>query len=107
MGDKMAVLCNQVGYLPQGRKTAVLTEGEYFKIIQAEPGQDEEGGVYHKLTSERHADFIMPEEDHAPFYLFPVSSMATADHAACYSLNEITIYWNTPAVFVAAYFNGK
>ena len=26
------------------------------------------------------------------------------DHAACYSLNEITIYWNSPAVFVTAYF---
>ena len=29
------------------------------------------------------------------------------DHAACYSLNEITIYWNTPAIFVAAYINAK
>ncbi|MDE7259337.1 MAG: glycoside hydrolase family 9 protein [Lachnospiraceae bacterium] len=260
MGDKMAVLCNQVGYLPQGRKTAVLTVGEHFKVIQAEPGQDdgqvimegdardagvdaasgdhvyvadfsritqegtyyvqnesgershcfrigqdvyralqkdmtkalyyqrcgcglqeayagvyehpvchahkavlwtdhsvekevsggwhdagdygryispaavavghllyayllfpdsfkdslnipesgngvpdvlnecryelewmlkmqdEEGGAYHKLTSERHADFIMPEEDHAQFYLFSVSSMATADYAASMAL---------------------
>lgn len=48
--------------------------------------QDEEGGAYHKLTSERHADFIMPEEDHAQFYLFPVSSMATADYAASMAL---------------------
>lgn len=48
--------------------------------------QDEEGGAYHKLTSERHADFIMPEEDHAQFYLFPVSSMATADYVASMAL---------------------
>ncbi len=48
--------------------------------------QDEEGGAYHKLTSERHADFIMPEEDKAQFYLFPVSSMATADYAASMAL---------------------
>lgn len=48
--------------------------------------QDEEGGAYHKLTSERHADFIMPEEDYAQFYLFPVSSMATADYAASMTL---------------------
>lgn len=48
--------------------------------------QDEEGGAYHKLTSELHADFIMPEEDHAQFYLFPVSSMATADYAASMAL---------------------
>lgn len=44
--------------------------------------QDEEGGAYHKLTSFVHAEFIMPEDDKAPFYLFPVSSMATADYAA-------------------------
>lgn len=48
--------------------------------------QDEEGGAYHKLTSERHADFIMPQEDKAQFYLFPVSSMATADYAASMAL---------------------
>ena len=48
--------------------------------------QDEEGGAYHKLTSERHADFIMPQEDRAQFYLFPVSSMATGDYAASMAL---------------------
>lgn len=48
--------------------------------------QDEEGGAYHKLTSERHADFIMPQEDRAQFYLFPVSSMATVDYAASMAL---------------------
>lgn len=26
-----------------------------------------------------------------------------ADHVGCYSLNEITIYWNSPAVFLLAY----
>ncbi len=29
------------------------------------------------------------------------------DHFACYSLNEITIYWNSPAIFVIAFFNQK
>ena len=48
--------------------------------------QDEEGGAYHKLTSERHADFIMPQEDRAQFYLFPVSSIATGDYAASMAL---------------------
>lgn len=48
--------------------------------------QDENGGAYHKLTSQRHADFIMPQEDLAQFYLFPVSSMATADYAAAMAL---------------------
>ena len=27
------------------------------------------------------------------------------DHAMCYSLNEITIYWNSPTVFLVSYFN--
>ena len=48
--------------------------------------QSADGGAYHKLTAERHADFIMPEEDHDRFYLFPVSSMATADYAAVMAL---------------------
>ena len=48
--------------------------------------QDEEGGAYHKLTSQRHVDFIMPQEDRDQFYIFPVSSMATADYAASMAL---------------------
>lgn len=44
------------------------------------------GGCYHKLTSFNHADFIMPEEDHAKMLIYPVSSMATADFAAVMSL---------------------
>ncbi len=48
--------------------------------------QDTEGGVYHKLTSRYHAPFIMPEEDKAQFYIFPVSSLATADFTAAMAL---------------------
>lgn len=48
--------------------------------------QAENGGVYHKLTAFNHADFIMPEEDHDQFIIFPVSSMATADFAASMAL---------------------
>lgn len=48
--------------------------------------QDAEGGVYHKQTTLRHADFIMPCEDKAPLLLFPVSSMAVADFAAIMAL---------------------
>ncbi len=44
--------------------------------------QTEDGGVYHKLTAWCHAPFIMPEEDHDPFLLYPVSSLAVADYAA-------------------------
>lgn len=44
--------------------------------------QREDGGVYHKATTLRHAPFIMPEEDTDTMLMLPVSSMATADFAA-------------------------
>lgn len=44
--------------------------------------QREDGGVYHKATTARHAAFVMPEEDLEQLYALPVSSMATADFAA-------------------------
>ncbi len=44
--------------------------------------QKEDGGVYHKLTTEKHAPFVMPEEDKAQLFLLPVSSMAVADFSA-------------------------
>ena len=48
--------------------------------------QKEDGGVYHKLTSQFHVDFIMPEEDLEPFYAYAVSSMAVADFCAVMAL---------------------
>ena len=48
--------------------------------------QREDGGVFHKTTGMRHPGFMMPEEDEDQFYIFEVSSMATADFAACMAL---------------------
>lgn len=48
--------------------------------------QDSEGGVYHKATTAMHAPFVMPEDDTAEMFVFPVSSMATADFAAVCAL---------------------
>lgn len=42
-----------------------------------------DGGAYHKLTTRVHAPFEMPEEDHEPLIVFPVSSMATGALAGC------------------------
>ncbi len=53
--------------------------------------QREDGGAYHKVTTMRHADFIMPEEDRNDLFLFPVSSLATADLAAVCAL-AYTVY---------------
>lgn len=60
--------------------------------------QAEDGGVYHKLTSIRHANFVMPEEDSEQLYAFPVSSMATADFAAVMAL-AYRIYGNYEEAF--------
>lgn len=48
--------------------------------------QDADGGVHHKVSTMKHAPFIMPEDDREPLYLFAVSSMATADFAAVCAL---------------------
>lgn len=48
--------------------------------------QAPDGGVYHKLTAFCHAGFIMPEDDHDRFLIYPVSSMAVGDFAAVMAL---------------------
>lgn len=44
--------------------------------------QAPDGGVYHKLTAFSHADFMMPQDDHDQFLIYPVSSLAVADFVA-------------------------
>ncbi len=44
--------------------------------------QAPDGGVYHKLTAFSHAPFVMPEDDHDQFLIYPVSSIAVADFVA-------------------------
>ena len=51
--------------------------------------QREDGAVYHKETTMNHARFIMPEEDDSQMYLFPVSSIATADFAGTMALGYL------------------
>ena len=48
--------------------------------------QASDGGVYHKVTTMQHAPFIMPEDDREQLYVFPVSSIATADFCAVCAL---------------------
>lgn len=58
----------------------------YYELSWMLKMQDADGGVHHKLTAFRHPDFIMPECDDDPFYIFPVSSFSTADFAAVMAL---------------------
>lgn len=48
--------------------------------------QNSEGGVYHKVTTFNHVDFIMPEYDLDQMLVYPVSSIATADFAAAMAI---------------------
>lgn len=50
-----------------------------------------DGAVWHKVTSMKHAGFVMPEDDREQLYVMPVSSNATADFAAVTALAS-TIY---------------
>ena len=53
--------------------------------------QRDDGSVWHKVTTFNHASFVMPEDDKDELFLFPVSSMATADIAAVFAL-AYTVY---------------
>ncbi len=44
--------------------------------------QDEDGGVFHKLTTKRFSGAIMPHEGDKPRFIMPKSSVATFDFAA-------------------------
>ncbi|MBR6380197.1 MAG: glycoside hydrolase family 9 protein [Lachnospiraceae bacterium] len=48
--------------------------------------QREDGAFHHKLTKAWVAPFIMPQDDHEPEYLMPVSHCATAAACACLAL---------------------
>lgn len=64
-----------------GGLPAILRECRY-ELEWLMKMQRADGAVYHKVTTERHAPFVMPEEDHGELYLFAPSSMAAADLAA-------------------------
>ncbi|MGN1340113.1 MAG: glycoside hydrolase family 9 protein [Oscillospiraceae bacterium] len=57
-----------------------------------------DGAVWHKVTTMKHAPFIMPEQDSGQLFVFPVSSSATADFAAVTALAS-TIYRRYDAKF--------
>ena len=60
--------------------------------------QLEDGSVYHKLTAQYHAPFVMPQEDKDTFYAYEVSSMAVADFCACMALSA-RVYRDVDAAF--------
>ncbi len=68
-----------------GRLPDILAECRY-ELSWMLKMQREDGGVYHKVSTAHHAAFVMPEKDTSQLYLFPVSSMATADFAAVCAL---------------------
>lgn len=75
------VLSGDTAGNPSCRLPDFLAECKY-ELLWFLKMQREDGGVYHKATTLRHAPFVMPEEDRDTMLIFPVSSMATADFAA-------------------------
>ena len=63
----------------------ILNEAR-FELAWILQMQRSDGAFYHKLTTERFAAFIMPEEDEMPEYLSPISRCATGDAVAALAL---------------------
>ena len=63
----------------------ILTECRY-ELDWLLKMQQEDGSVAHKLTTEKHAPFVMPEDDQAQLVLYPTSTMAVADFVAVTAL---------------------
>lgn len=72
--------------IPEGSDMPDLLAECRYELEWLMKMQREDGGVYHKVTTMRHAPFIMPEDDKNPLYIFAVSSMATADCGAVCAL---------------------
>ncbi len=60
--------------------------------------QDSKGGVYHKLTSDRHCAMIMPQDEKQKYFVFPPSHTATANTCAVFAL-AASIYRDFDAKF--------
>lgn len=73
--------------IPEDGLPAILSECRY-ELEWLMKMQRADGAVYHKVTTEGHAPFVMPEEDTAELYLFAPSSMAAADLAAVCALGS-------------------
>ena len=71
--------------IPESGMTDILSECR-CELEWLMKMQREDGGVYHKVTTERHAPFVMPEDDNGQLYVFAVSSSATADCGAVCAL---------------------
>lgn len=75
--------------IPPEKMPDILAEVKY-ELDWLLKMQREDGVVYHKVTTARHAPFVMPEDDREQLYVFGVSSMATADFAAVAALASLT-----------------
>ena len=71
--------------IPKSDMPDLLTEVRY-ELEWLLKMQREDGGVFHKVTTKRHAPFVMPEDDKEQLYVFSVSTMAAADFAAVCAL---------------------
>lgn len=88
--------------IPETTMPDILSEVRY-ELEWLLKMQRPDGGVYHKVTTQLHAPFMMPEDDLAQLFVFDVSSMATADLAAVAALAS-GIYRKYDAAFAERLF---
>ncbi|MDC7222962.1 MAG: glycoside hydrolase family 9 protein [Spirochaetales bacterium] len=69
------------GYYKEDEKDALLEEVR-FELDWMMTMQDEDGGVYHKITSLNHDDFVLPEKARNRRMVIGKSTAATLDFAA-------------------------
>lgn len=78
--------CGELNLPESGNGIPDILNECFYELRWLRKMQMEDGSVCHKLTSMRHANFVMPEQDDRQFILFPPSAMATGDFAAVMAL---------------------
>lgn len=76
--------------IPKGDTPSDLLNECLYELRWLLKMQFPDGSVSHKLTSLRHANFVMPSKDRRQLILFPASTMATGAFAAVMALASRT-----------------
>ena len=85
-GDRLAPVSLEIP--ESGNQVPDILDEIRWNLAWMQSMQDEDGGAWHKQTSERFAGFVMPHEDHAPSVVIGTgtapwkSTCATADLSA-------------------------
>lgn len=77
---------DSTGIPESGNGVADILDEARFELEWMLKMQDDNGGVFHKVTCETFPGYVAPEKETAPLIVTPVSSTATADFCASMAL---------------------